>query len=65
MGLYWYPSGDLYQGNYKESKRDVFQIIKYKATGKTANAEYKDGLLEGLFALHQPDGIIWRTYSKD
>jgi hypothetical protein len=64
-GLFWYPDGDLYQGNYKDSKWDGLQIIHYKATGVTADAEYQDGLLDGLYAEYTSNGIIWRTYSKD
>ena len=65
MGLYWYPDGDLYQGNYKDDKRDGLQIIHFKATGDTADAEYQDDLPEGLWALHTSNGIIWYTHSKD
>jgi hypothetical protein len=65
MGLLWYPNGSLYQGNYKVNKRDGLQIIHSKATGNTADAEYQHDLLEGLFALHKSDGIVWYTHSKD
>ena len=48
IGLFWSPDGDLCQGNYKDNKRDGLKIIHYKASGNTADAEYQDGLLEGL-----------------
>jgi hypothetical protein len=65
MGLLWFPDGNLYQGNYKDYKWDGLQIIHYKATGNTADAEYQDGLAEGLYAKHTSDGIIWVTHSKN
>jgi hypothetical protein len=64
IGLYWLPSGDFYQGNYKDDKWDGLQIIQYKATGNTAEAEYQNNLREGLYAEHRSDGIAWFTYSK-
>ena len=62
----WYPFGigSLYQGNYKDGKRDDLQIIHVKATGNTADAEYQDDLRQGLYAEHRSDGVYWITYSK-
>jgi hypothetical protein len=57
IGLQWYPDGNFYQGNYKDGKRDGLQIIHFKATGDTADAEYQDGLKEGLYAEHRSDGV--------
>ena len=65
MGLQWFPSGRLYQGNYKDDKRVGLQIIHLKATGDTADAEYQDDFAEGLFAEHTSYGIIWCTKSKN
>ena len=65
IGLYWFPDADLYQGYHKDNKRDGVQIILYKATGDTADAEYQDGLREGLYAEHRSDGVYWFTNSKD
>jgi antitoxin component YwqK of YwqJK toxin-antitoxin module len=41
MGILWLPNGDLYQGNYKKDKLDGLHSICYKATGVTADAEFK------------------------
>ena len=63
--LQWYPDGNFYQGTFKDDKRDGLFIIHSKATGTTANAEYQDGLEEGLCSEHTSSGIIWDTFSKD
>jgi antitoxin component YwqK of YwqJK toxin-antitoxin module len=63
IGLYWYASGDLYQGTYKDNKRDGFHIIYYK-DGDRAYAEYQDGFAEGLCSIYKSNDTIWRTYSK-
>ena len=65
IGLRWYPNGNFFQGTYKDDKRDGLFIIKFKASGNTAVAEYQDGLKEGLRAEHTSSGIIWVTISKD
>jgi hypothetical protein len=65
MSLFWHHDGSLNQGNYKDDKRDGLQIIHFKATGDTADAEYQDNLAEGLCAEHTSNGIIWVTRSKD
>jgi hypothetical protein len=65
IGLLWFPSGNLYQGNYKDDDRNGLQIIHYKADGNKADAEFVDNLFEGLYSEHTSDGIIWYTHSKD
>ena len=59
------PNGNLQQGYYSNDKMEDLHIINFKATGDTAVVEYKNDLIEGLFAFHKSDGIIWSTYSKD
>ena len=66
LGLLWLPDGTNYQGNFKDNQRDSIQLIYYKETGDTAEAEYKDDQAEGLFALHEPDNsLIWLTFSRN
>ena len=65
MGFLWFSNGDLCQGNWNDDKQDGLQIIHFKATGTTADAEYQDGLAEGLYALHRSDVMIWYTHSKE
>ena len=64
IALKWLPSGSLYQGTYKDGKADGLQIIHYKASGKTADADYQNNLFEGLYAEHTSDGIFWCTHSN-
>jgi hypothetical protein len=38
--------------------------MQFKATGVTAEAEYKNDKKKGLYAEHRSDGVAWFTYSK-
>ena len=44
IGILTFPYGSLFQCNFKDDKMDGLQIIHYKATGDTVDAEYQDDL---------------------
>lgn len=53
----FYSNGEIYQGYYRNNKREGKGMIKYK-NGKKFVGQFKNGLKEGLGIMKMPNNEI-------
>jgi len=64
LGTYYYPKGDIYEGEFKDSEKEGYGIFYY-SDGTIYEGEWKSNHPEGYGIFYCSNGDIYETEWKD